>query len=47
MFRVCGNSAGRLSGTPGFTILRFWNHEILHAREAVENTILARCGLPW
>ncbi|MCW2285555.1 very-short-patch-repair endonuclease [Rhodoblastus acidophilus] len=30
-----------------FTIVRFWTHEILHARAAVENTILARCGLPW
>jgi very-short-patch-repair endonuclease len=31
----------------GFTIARFWNHEILRERENVLNTILARCGLPW
>jgi very-short-patch-repair endonuclease len=31
----------------GFAIARFWNHEILHERENVLNTILARCGLPW
>jgi very-short-patch-repair endonuclease len=30
----------------GFTIARFWNHEILGERESVLNTILARCGLP-
>jgi very-short-patch-repair endonuclease len=31
----------------GFVVVRFWNHEILHERENVLNTILARCGLPW
>ncbi len=31
----------------GFSVLRFWNHEVLQQRESVLNTILARCGLPW
>jgi very-short-patch-repair endonuclease len=31
----------------GFTIARFWNHEILRERANVIDTILARCGLPW
>ena len=31
----------------GFTIARFWNHEVLRDRESVLNTIAARCGLPW
>ena len=31
----------------GFTIVRFWNHEVLHERASVIDTILARCGLPW
>jgi very-short-patch-repair endonuclease len=34
-------------GQQGFTVARFWNHEILRERESVLNTILARCGLPW
>ena len=31
----------------GWTVLRFWNHDILHYRESVINTILARAGLSW
>jgi very-short-patch-repair endonuclease len=31
----------------GYRILRFWNHEILKAREDVLATIAAECGLPW
>jgi len=31
----------------GFTITRFWNHEIMREEESVVNTILAKCGLPW
>ena len=31
----------------GFTVARFWNHEVLRERENVLNTILARSGLPW
>ncbi len=31
----------------GFSVTRFWNHEIFRERESVLNTILARCGLPW
>ena len=31
----------------GFTVLRFWNHDILGSRRMIEQTILARCGLPW
>jgi very-short-patch-repair endonuclease len=30
----------------GFTVVRFWNHQILHEQENVLNTIVARCGLP-
>jgi very-short-patch-repair endonuclease len=31
----------------GWTVLRFWNHDILRNRESVIDTILARAGLPW
>jgi len=31
----------------GWTVLRFWNHDILQNRESVIDTILARAGLPW
>jgi len=31
----------------GFTIARFWNHEVLRESANVMDTILARCGLPW
>jgi len=31
----------------GFTIVRFWNHEILNDARVIEDAILARCGLPW
>jgi len=31
----------------GWAVLRFWNHDILHNRESVIDTILARAGLPW
>jgi very-short-patch-repair endonuclease len=31
----------------GFTVLRFWNSDILTAPRMIEATILARCGLPW
>jgi very-short-patch-repair endonuclease len=31
----------------GYTILRFSNHNILTARQAVLATIAATCGLPW
>ncbi len=31
----------------GFTVPRFWNHDILRNRRMIEETILARCGLPW
>jgi very-short-patch-repair endonuclease len=31
----------------GFTIARFWNHEVLNAPESVMDTILARAGLPF
>jgi very-short-patch-repair endonuclease len=31
----------------GFTVVRFWNHEILDDARVIEDTILARCGLPW
>ena|SRR5271165_6929785 len=31
----------------GWTVLRFWNHEVLHNRDSVIETILARAGLPW
>jgi very-short-patch-repair endonuclease len=31
----------------GWTVLRFWNHDISQNRESVIDTILARAGLPW
>ncbi len=31
----------------GFQVARFWNHEVLKARNSVIETILARCGLPF
>ncbi|HZZ62557.1 MAG TPA: DUF559 domain-containing protein [Roseiarcus sp.] len=31
----------------GFAVVRFWNHEIMHERENVLNTILSRCDLQW
>ena len=31
----------------GWTVPRFWNHDILRNRESVIDTILARAGLPW
>jgi very-short-patch-repair endonuclease len=31
----------------GFSVLRFWNAEILTNARMVEDTILARCGLPF
>ncbi len=31
----------------GFTVLRFWNSDILTNPRMIEETILARCGLPW
>jgi very-short-patch-repair endonuclease len=31
----------------GYRILRFWNLEVLTARESVLATIAARRGLPW
>ena len=31
----------------GWTVLRFWNHEILAQRDTVITTILARAGRPW
>jgi very-short-patch-repair endonuclease len=31
----------------GWSVLRFWNHEILQNRNSVLETILARAGLPW
>jgi very-short-patch-repair endonuclease len=31
----------------GYRVLRFWNREILTARESVLATIAAACGLPW
>ena len=31
----------------GFTVLRFWNSDILNNPRMVEETILARCGMPW
>jgi very-short-patch-repair endonuclease len=31
----------------GFTIVRFWNVEILKTPVVVQDTILARAGLPW
>jgi 2-isopropylmalate synthase len=31
----------------GYKVLRFWNTDILTARESVLATIAANCGLPW
>jgi very-short-patch-repair endonuclease len=31
----------------GWTVLRFWNHDVLRNRDSVLETILARVGLPW
>ena len=31
----------------GWVVLRLWNKDILHDRESVIDTILARAGLPW
>ncbi|PRH84159.1 endonuclease domain-containing protein [Labrys okinawensis] len=31
----------------GFTIVRFWNADILQSPTVVQDTILARAGLPW
>jgi len=31
----------------GWSVLRFWNQDILRNQESVINTILARAGLPW
>ncbi len=31
----------------GWTVLRFWNHDVLRNRDSVIDTILARAGLPW
>jgi very-short-patch-repair endonuclease len=31
----------------GFVVLRFWNSDILSNPRMIEETILARCGLPW
>jgi len=31
----------------GFIVLRFWNSDILRNSRMIEDTILARCGLPW
>jgi very-short-patch-repair endonuclease len=31
----------------GWTVLRFWNDDILQNRQSVIDTILARAGLPW
>jgi very-short-patch-repair endonuclease len=31
----------------GYRVLRFWNHEVLTARESVLAIIVAACGLPW
>ena len=30
----------------GFAVVRFWNHDIMHSPRMVEDTILARAGLP-
>ena len=30
-----------------FFVLRFWNADILTNSRMIEETILARCGLPW
>jgi very-short-patch-repair endonuclease len=34
-------------GAQGFTVQRFWNSDILTNPLMIEETILARCGLPW
>jgi very-short-patch-repair endonuclease len=34
-------------GREGYRVLRFWNHEVLTARDSVLATIAATCGLPW
>jgi very-short-patch-repair endonuclease len=31
----------------GYRVLRFWNRDVLTARESVLATIAAVCGLPW
>ena len=31
----------------GYRVLRFWNRDVLTARESVLATIAAACGLPW
>ena len=31
----------------GYRVLRFWNHDVLTARESVLATIATACGLPW
>jgi very-short-patch-repair endonuclease len=31
----------------GWTVRRFWNHEVMRNREGVLATILARAGTPW
>jgi len=31
----------------GYRVLRFWNHDVLTARESVLATIAVACGLPW
>ena len=31
----------------GFTVVRFWNVEILKTPRVVQDTVLARAGLPW
>ena len=31
----------------GWTVLRFWNHDILRSGDSVVETILARAGLPF
>jgi len=31
----------------GFTVVRFWNHDVLANKQSVLDTILARAGLPW
>jgi very-short-patch-repair endonuclease len=31
----------------GYTVVRFWNLEVLKERRSVLDTIAARCGLPW
>ncbi|MDT3375894.1 DUF559 domain-containing protein [Labrys neptuniae] len=31
----------------GYTIVRFWNADILQSPTVIQDTILARAGLPW